>query len=342
MVNVYIFYVDSSTPSGFTEIDASYRDRLIKLGGTALQTGGSATHTHTGVVESYNFDYSGTQKNISWGGNAFASAAGSHGHTEKINSISSASSFPAYTKIRLMYRNVVGWDGSVPSGGVICKENSASGWSDLGYTNFAYITNAYGTSISQATHSHDVCVSLNALSAGDGLQSKSGTSFAYRGHGHLASSISLTSSVIYDYYYAAIRFIKTSSTQYIMKDGICLFDGNPGDRWTLIDAYNDRFLKFGTGSWSTGGSYYSYNHSHSGSGKSGEADSTKYFVAQTSDTNYLPIPVSAYHEHNLDISLDSTSAEPAWVRLIPYRSNVDFPIKSSPQPLLCNNILSAI
>jgi len=341
MVNVYIFYVDSSTPSGFTEIGETYQNRLIKLGGTALQTGGSSTHDHSGSVSSISTYSADSAKMGYWDERYEVLTSASHTHPSgTVNSVSGVSNYPAYTKIRMIYRNVSGWNGVVPAGGVICKEGSASGWSDLGYTGFVNITNTYGTSVSQESHSHSVSASLNALSASSGSTSESGSAYAYRLHGHSSSSTTLSSDVTYDYYYAAIRFIKASTyARYVMKDGICLFDGNPGDHWTLVDSYNDRFLKFGSGSWETGGSYSSYSHSHSGSATSGGSN-TNYQIASGGTKSYYIF--SASHTHTFNISLNSTDAEPPWFRLIPYRSNVGFPIKSSPQPLLCNNILSAI
>ena len=337
MVNVYIFYVDSSTPSGFTEIGETYQNRLIKLGGTALQTGGSSTHDHSGSVSSIStYSADSAHKGVSSGEEVLASASHTH-PSGTVNSVSGVSNYPAYTKIRMIYRNVSGWNGVVPAGGVICKEGSASGWSDLGYTGFVNITNTYGTSVSQESHSHSVSASLNALSASGGLTSKSGSAYAYRLHGHSSSSTTLSSDVTYDYYYAAIRFIKASTyARYVMKDGICLFDGNPGDHWTLVDSYNDRFLKFGSGSWETGGSYSSYSHSHSGSATSGGSN-TNYQIEISGGTGYYIFPAS--HTHTFNISLNSTDAEPPWFRLIPYKSDLDF---ASSLPVLCGNVLSAI
>jgi len=117
-----------------------------------------------------------------------------------------------------------------------------------------------------------------------------------------------------------------------------LFDGDPGNYWTRVSDYDDRYLKFGTGSWTTGGSYYAYSHSHSGSGTSGAASASYAVRTDSGSYGYF----SSSHTHTFNISLNTSATEPPWFRLIPYKSKVDFPVSSSPQPLLFNNVLSAI
>jgi len=215
------FSVTSTVPTGFNEIQSTYKDRLIKLGGTALSTGGSVTHNHTGSISSISSvasDY--TTTGIT---DLDLLVGSSHSHNSgTVGTVSGVSTYPIYTQIRMIYRNVSGWNGLVPTNGAICKETLASGWSTLNYTDFVVVASASGTNYPQDAHSHNVNVTLGTPSISTGVAGNTGTTYSHRSHGHNLSSTALSVVATYDYYYAAIRFIYTpNSDQYVMKDGIC-------------------------------------------------------------------------------------------------------------------------
>lgn len=309
MVNVYVFS-ESSSLTNWTEIAAGYQNKLVLLGGTALETGGADTHTHTGSVSSVS---SVSASNIG-GSGLYVLVDSSHTHSGSVNSVGNSSNLPYYRTIRLFYRSVTGWDGKVPAGAIIMRSLAPSNWSLYTCTEFVMAAAGYGTT-GGGTHLHAVSGALANYSGSGRNSGVAHNSFTNKIHGH---SFSGTISASYDYYYAAIQFIKADQEGFVPLSSYLLFDGDPGPKWAAVTAYDGRYLRFGTGDWSTGGSYISTAHTHTGSITSNGSNACTSY-ANGSYADYL-----CSHTHNVTVSLESGTAQPPYVRLLLYQLTTDF------------------
>ena len=123
MVNVYIFREDGTTPVGYTEIDARYRGRLIKAGGTPLEISGAARHSHIGSANSVSTVSSGKFGNFAYAGTKVSRLVRDHNHMGQANlaKVAEASNFPEVKKLRLVGRGVSGWNYKLPPESIVFR-----------------------------------------------------------------------------------------------------------------------------------------------------------------------------------------------------------------------------
>jgi hypothetical protein len=318
MVNVY-FFSDSAAPSGFSEIDAGYRERYVKLGATPLSTGGASTHVHTGSATN-----SANSNTNSLTAHILGSIANGSTHTHStttVSTVGNGSNFDAYRTLRCHYRSTTNWDGQVPAGLIAFSESvPASGWDRFwnGQSEFIMISGTYN-STGGGTHSHSVSGSIpnSAVGAQNG-STYNAPSTAQSTHGHASFSTTITASV-YDYYYWSCGLVKSNATVYIKKDMYVLFDGDPGAGWADTGV-SSRYLKCSANNAvATGGSYLTTSHPHSGSVNSSSSNSC---INSTGGNLYGTALCS--HVHQVNISLNSVTAEPSWVGLSLYKAAKNF------------------
>ncbi len=324
MVNVYVGRLDSTTPTGWPEIGSGYRDRLILLGGTALETGGNDEHDHTGgastdtVNATLNYHYStATPYAIN----------GSHNHPCTLSNVGGVNHVPAYKTYRLVGRSVSNWNGIVPSGSIVFRETVPANWTreSTGETHFFRISGTAGlTGGNDAPVGHGVAGTVDNCTQPNVLNGNVGTpNVATTGHNHGSFSGTIGSHAP-DWAYWGCGLIKASSDQFIKKDSYLLFDGNPGAGWALEDQ-TGRYVKVVSSYTPTaGGTNTTYVHDHTGNTTSGEHNGST-LVTASPGTHWSIFN----HTHIITVNLDSKSIAPAYVRLYLYKSLKNF--GSAPQ-----------
>ena len=103
---------------GYTEIDARYRGRLIKAGGTPLEISGAAGHSHIGSANSVSMVSSGKFGNFAYAGTKVSRLVRDHNHLGQANlaKVAEASNFPEVKKLRLVGRDASDWNYKLPPG----------------------------------------------------------------------------------------------------------------------------------------------------------------------------------------------------------------------------------
>ncbi len=265
MVNVYVFRSDSSTPSGWSEIGSGYRDRLCLCNG-ALETGGADNHNH-GIS---GWGCTGSDNNrTDAGGINTQIAAASHTHVQGAAPIiGTASHLPPYKNFRLVYRSTIGWNGLVPSGAIVFRENVPTfggSRTESGSSSFIRISGtAGGTGGSSSPHNHSVSGTTgpNSQSMSKSIGTPDDVCWGKLSHTHDYSGTSENASAP-DYYYWACGLIQASANTFIQANSYLLFDGTPDSKWEVTTAANNHYLRISsTNSIITGGSYLAYNHTH--------------------------------------------------------------------------------
>jgi len=341
VVNVYVLYTVSGgdMPSGFSEISSTYHNRHIKLGDSPLSTGGSASHTHTGSVSSSSTATSGNAYKSTTGSRVLASQSHTHsGGT--VSSITSSDDYMSSKQFRLLYRSVDGWDGLIPKYGAVCRNSLPDNdWSRVDYTGYVIIAGvAWSTYTS--SHSHNFSMTLNAYSTANQVDGITGTNYAAYNHGHNAGSGTATSTFPDDFYNVITRIIVASNRpKYVTKDSILLFDGDPGQSWDKVSGAANCYLKCGDSDWTTGGSYSTYSHTHTVNGVTSGGSNLNYINSGTTNSYYM---FSSSHTHTANVTLNSSTIEPPWFQLTPYKSLIDFSFTGLPVAIFNDCVRSAI
>lgn len=313
MVNIGFFYDGSDTPSGYTEIDSIYRDRLILSGGTVYETGGSDTHTHS----ISGWGCSGpSSRSLIGGGSTNPNCGVDHSHYSGSFNINSSNHLPPYKNLRVIQIAYNNWNGKVPSGSIVFSESVPTGFTryDDGSSYFIRISSTAGGTGGSSTHYH-------GLNGQTGTPTTSGTTndggrvSAPSGHTHTFSGSSSTSSSS-DYYYWECGLVKAASEISLAVNCIIIADGSlPSNHWEEVTGSSGRFLKkSSTNNIAIGGSSLSLSHIHSFSGttdqQTGSVSSISY------DSYYIG---SVTHTHTISFTLSSSAPTPSYVRLKLYK-----------------------
>lgn len=317
MVNVYLFS-EEGPPTNWTEIGSSYRDRLIKIGDTALRTGGAETHTHTtGSISNISNTSSNTLADDG-GRTPEAAYESSHEHSSgSISSYGPSSNNPSYKTLRCHYRSITGWNWKVPAGLIAFCESEPLGWVRFwdGGDKFIRISSTANTEGGGESHSHTISGYFSKALLLDVTWSSGSVRYAQSEHRH-SFEVNVTGSA-YNYSYWACGLVKADFETPIKKDMYVLFDGDPGYGWEDAGASGKYLRVSSTNSITTGGSYLSLDHTHSKSNAvSGGADETcGPGSGSGSNSSY-----TSNHTHTFTISLNSATAEPSWVELLLYKA----------------------
>jgi hypothetical protein len=319
MVNVYGFWDSaSSPPSGFFEIAAGYQNRLILLGGTMLETGGSDTHNNHSFANGSvgNSGSSGVADYYSYEG-FWLQVYSSHTHTFANPTQSAASHLPPYKNFRLIYRSIAGWSFSVPAGIICFSETVPAGFArtESGGSGFLRIASAYGGT-GGGGHSHTGTGTTGNQPSNTGHAQWGETVQGYAilaNHHHTWSYTSTTATP--DYYYWSCGLIKASSDGLVPRDSYWLFDGDPGVLWTKVSA-DGYYLKISsTNAIIAGGAYTSWNHGHTFSGSSDNNDQEQGYDAAVGNFNIM----LSRHTHVISFTLSNLTVTPSYVRLNLYK-----------------------
>jgi hypothetical protein len=314
-VNVYnLSKTTGSVPSGWTEFTAG-ADRLILLSGTALSTSGSDTHNnHTASISLSTTSGDGTTSAIPTG----VETTRSHSHTVSTVTQGAGNHLPPYKNFRCFYRNVSGWDGSIPAESIVMNETVPAGWTahDSGSSYFIRIASTYGGTGGALKHSHTLNGTCDQIGPTFNTKMGGAASGTPWGHTHTFSGSSADSSDS-DYYYSSIGLVTNSIKKYVKKDMHFLFDGDPGTKWSAITATNRLLRLSSTGSYATGGSHLAWSHSHTVSFTSDQCSSAAIYSSGGNGDTMPP------HTHTVSGSLASLSVTPSYIVLHLYKALTD-------------------
>ncbi len=323
MVNVYVFRDDATTPTGWSEIAAGYRDRLVLLGGTVLETGGTTSHSHTVAVSA--IAQSSLYSGSSYGayGSPWRSAK-THQHVNAgtVN-CSSYGHMPAYKAFRVVYRSTTDWDGSIPSGSILFRESVPAGWSRTcdGESYFLLTSATAGSYATWTGHNHSLSGQTNNDNGTAQYTSETNQRIPDGNHYHTFAG--QLANDYHDYKYWSCGLIKASSDVFIQRDSYALFDGDPGTNWEAVSADGNYLRISSTNSVAIGGSYTSWTHNHGGSAQitSNQPNTGGcHNISSTSGTLWN----ACAHTHVVTITVQNQTVQPSYVRLLLYKSLTDF------------------
>jgi hypothetical protein len=292
-VNIYFLYCTANAvPDGWTEIAATYHNRLIKLTGSSWKTtAGTDTHTHT-VTTNPTWTNGGTSNSLGVG-TSYNVAYTNHTHTHTSMTIDAGTdtNLPLYKNYRMIYRDVTTFNGQVPAyAGCIRGALPTSGidydhWAwDNNTDSYIRIAATYGGTGGANSHVHPVTsVIANALiggaskGAGAGVFVKGTTN-----HSHDMTGKE-TDSTAHTYQWWGGGVMKVSQvTNALPATSYCWFDGTVPAGWTAINSsYNGYFCRnrgSAARTVTTGGDDATHNHTFSAT--TGSATGT----SQTAET----------------------------------------------------------
>ncbi len=323
MVNVYVFRDDATTPTGWSEIAAGYRDRLILLSGTVLETGGTTSHSHTVAVSA--IAQSSLYSGSSYGayGSPWRSAK-THQHVNAgtVN-CSSYGHMPAYKAFRVVYRSTTDWDGSIPSGSILFRESVPAGWARTcdGESYFLLTSATAGSYATWTGHNHSLSGQTNNDNGTAQYTSEANQRIPDGNHYHTFTG--QLANDYHDYKYWSCGLIKASSDVFIQRDSYALFDGDPGTNWEAVSADGNYLRISSTNSIVIGGSYTAWTHNHGGSAQitSNQPNTGGcHNISSTSGTLWN----ACAHTHVVTITVQNQTVQPSYVRLLLYKSLTDF------------------
>jgi hypothetical protein len=319
MTNVYVFRGDANTPTDWSEIAECYRNRLILGGETPLNTGGAASHNHTTTPSVANSStYSEYQSTT---GSGYPYNQYVHGHGVASTDIQNATNFPPYKDFRLVYRNVVGWNGKIPAGSIVFNETVPTGYNrvDAGSQYYIRISGTAGGTGGAADHYHSCGVALYNATLTSARINAAGTPTNWRcniTHGHDIVYANSTSQT-YSYKYWGAGLISADSDAQVKQNSYLLFDGTPDEaQWEVID-FTGRYLAcLSAYTVGTGNNDTSFSHTHTYSFNSNGPNALYNIRNGSTDT---PSP----HTHTISGTLDSATVQPSYVVLTLARAKND-------------------
>ncbi len=320
--NIYLLWDGAgSAPTGWTEIDAAYQNKMILLGATALDTGGSDTaHTHT--FASYSAGSTAPNIKLETGGGQPYCQTHSHNISSSPTE-GTGSHVPAYKNFRCIYRSTTGWTGSIPSGAITMCDTVPTGWArhDDGSSYFIRIAASAGGTNGSASHTHSVVGSTDGPSSSSTYPSTYVTNLNTALNTHTHSFSGSTASTTNDYYYAGAGMVKASADTMVVTGIYALFDGTPDAHWDAVSA-TGYYMRCASGNtYASGGSYTSQSHSHSYSFASGASSSNAlYWNVGTSALD----AAGSTHAHTVSGNTNTANVQPAYVKLLLYKANSSY------------------
>jgi len=322
MTNVYFLLDTADSITNWSEIAAGYRNRLLLLGGTALETGGADSHTHTVAITGVG-SYTTPQLTSYMSGYA-ADSGSPHNHGGGgSGSTTDGGSLPPYKDFRLLYRSVTGWNGAIPAHaiGFNYGDSTPTNWSsyDSAQTYFIRISATAGGTGGATSHSHTINVQTYTHSGG--TTSRGNTSAnTWFGINHYHGASVGSSSQSHDYYYQNAKMIHCDMDTSVVPGIILLFDGDPGaTHWTAWGS-DHHLLRCGN-DLNTGGSHGLMTHNHGGGGSvtSGTCTNATYLRGWSTYSN-----IWCGHTHSISFSIANDNSFPAYVRLLAYRCTASY------------------
>ncbi len=323
MVNVYVFRNDATTPDGWTEIAAEKRDRLILGGGTPLSTGGADAHGHSMINISVSSVSTSAIYVFSSTGGGVVYSAESHNHLPSSNSVDNSNNLPPYKNYRLVYRSMVDWNGKIPAGSIMFREELPANFTriDSGSSYFIRISGTAGGTGGNTGHDHTCYVALDTYTAATqrvpqtSAPTVSGVKYT---HGHNSAG-GTSSSVNFDYKFWSCGLISADSEQTVKANSYLLFDDTPdGAQWVTVDISGRYLAISSTNSVATGGSNTTLLHTHSLSMDSNTANNCQNIRSSTSSSTYY-----CSHVHTITATLGEQNIQPPYVNLILARARID-------------------
>lgn len=317
MVDVYGLWDSASAPP-WSEVAAGLQNRLILLGGTQLETGGTDTHS-THAFSSTSVGNGGTSTTVDnfEHVNSAENQYISHTHGWVAPTQSAGNHLPAYKNFRLIHTAYASWNKVVPTGVIGFCETVPTGYAraESGESSFIRISTSYGGTGGGA-HSHTGSGTLNDMSGSTTMvnYSAGGTYSITATHTHSWSYTSSTATP--NYYFWSCGLIKASTGVVLATNTIWLFDGDPGSGWDAVSATGYYLKISSTNSIATGGAYTSWSQSHTISATSGT--NTSALVCDP-PYDYVATVIADGHTHAISATMSALSVTPSYVRLSLYK-----------------------
>ena len=318
MVNAYIFFDGiGSAPSGWSEISATYQNRLVSLNSVSLQTGGTDTHGHV-VTQQDRSPTTSPSTGCFSGGNPTIAWNTAHSHSQGSISGTSGNNLPAYKNFRVLYAPNSG-SITLPTNSIVFYDTTTTlpaNWTatETGSSAFIRVASSYGGVGGGDTSGHTISgvTAQNTQYDNTGCAPMGGYCCS-RFHTHNFSSTSTSHSL--DYYYWSAGLIKSSSDSPVSLGMHLLFDGNPGSGWVPVVAAG-RLLKISpSGQIVMGGSYSTLTHDHDGSWSCTSSGSNQQNQTTTGTWGFTTVG----HTHTVGGIIASADQTPSFVTLQLYR-----------------------
>ena len=269
MGNVFFFWDGSGgPPSGWSEIDPAYQNRLISINSTPYILTGADQHSN-GAGMNNSTPTASSQCNGSYGGSIQMIAHNTlHGHGQDTITVSPSNNLPAYKNFRLFYRSTSGWDQTLPAGAIIFLDTTQpipANWFavEINGSAFIRVSASYGGTGGGDTTGHTISgTSGNNTQADGSVGSPSGGLLTARYHNHNFSTTTSVHSL--DFYFWAAGMIKATTNTRVPVNGYLLFDATQGAGWQSVGTPGQLLRICSYGAILTGGTYNGL-HNHGGS-----------------------------------------------------------------------------
>ncbi len=314
-VNLILFWDGATIPSGWTCISDDPGEPFyyrFPMGGSSYgSTGGAENHTHP-TTSSCGGPSATLQRNS---GTNVTTATSTHTHTPTVT-VATVSHLPPYYDLKVIRYNS-GIPSTLPAGVIALFPSTSvpSGWSLYTAADNRFLRGApsAGGTGGGTTHTHSVSVSTGGPSHTVQLRTDPcGASVAYPTSTHTHSGSGTSSAAANLPPYLTVVLAKASADTPIPGGMIGMFDGVPGGNWSLLSAFNGRFLleNLTAGYGATGGTS---SHTHSdlsittGTGATSSANL---------DVGTAVTFASGTHTHTVTVSFQESSHLPPYVTVL--------------------------
>ena len=310
MVNVYVAREDATTPDGWTEVAAGYKDKLILGNGTGLETGGADTHNHTSMTgwSASSVTPASAGSTAGTGSNVIRSGY-SHSHIAPASfTCTSTNHLPPYKNFRMLYRDVSGWNFVLPSGSICYKETTHAKYDrcDDGSSYFLRIAATAGGTGGATSHNH-VASGNTGVPSGSNITCGTGSEDNWYSATHVHSFGFTSSSSTISYSYWSCGLVKSNDLTLIVKDLYLWFDGTPPAMFETVTDATDKYMKVSSDN-SVAYATNSAAHTHTCSGTSGNSSGV---AGANYDTTRV---IGDTHTHSISFTLASVTPVPSYTR----------------------------
>jgi len=300
---------------------SSYNGKHLKFGSTHGTTGGSDSHRHTVLDQWSGYSAAGSIES-----DAQTNVMATHRHVVKTtNGVTSYSdNDPLYVRLRLYRIDYDVWRTTIktfPVGTILASSSALSSAGLVPYTGaddrIIKISSTMGGTGGRSSHSdHSFSVTLEStggVGVGGIWQADPKTYVGLKAsHGHSASRSSVNGgSSLPARVVTRLYNVTSAMTEGVPVGTVVFFDGSPGDNWSYLSSWEDRYLSGGGTNPSFVGSNDHWHYSGSFSASSYSA--TEWHLKPGTVGRCVPS-----HSHALNVGLNESNHEPSFVTVVPY------------------------
>jgi hypothetical protein len=301
-----------AAPSGWAYLSnagGAFNNRFPRGAAIPGGTGGATTHTHTVSLVSL-----GAPATTAVSGSGTNRSAVGHTHALASGSTVAASNLPSYRDVRVI--TSTGVPTTIPAGAIaIFDTTPPSGWTCLSNAGGAFDNlfprgaATYGGTGGANTHTHSTSISLATASGNQAVSTTNPrVAVATNNHTHGTSS-GTTDAPDSRPPFITVILAKADSATAIPVGMIAMFDASPTGDWSVLSAFNSRFI-VGSSSYGTIGG--AGTHSHANLPITSAVPSATGNASTTSPTASV---ASGTHTHSVTVSFGA----PSTTSLPPYR-----------------------